>query len=120
MIYDVICPECGFVYHETTPKYDPGKNPNPTMCRLKDPYKSWGWDDFINDPGAGVGDMNCPGCDALYAAPGGKLIVRPQQGESDSADKQWEGEFCPKCGKPESDFKSKSGFVNHKRLCRGS
>jgi len=27
-------------------------------------------------------------------------------------------ECCPKCGKPESEFKTKAGFVNHCRLCK--
>ena len=26
-------------------------------------------------------------------------------------------ETCPKCGKPESGFKSRSGFLNHQRYC---
>ena len=26
---------------------------------------------------------------------------------------------CPKCGKTEGEFKNRSGYVNHKKFCRG-
>ncbi len=142
MKYDIICPGCNQAYHETTDSYDPNRPPNPTMCRLKEPYLSWGWEDLPRDDGAGAGSLECPGCGCLYAEPGEKMTVRAQkeafvdkllkQDPVDMADSytgveplkpeqvQVNGEYvCPKCGKPESAFKSRSGFVNHKRLCKG-
>lgn len=110
-----MCPGCNQVFHETTEHYDPDKPPNPAMCRLKEPFLSWGWEDFSNDPGLGVGDMECPGCGCLYAAPGGQLIVQEQEGGQDDSGE----ETCPKCGKAKSQFKSSSGFVNHCRMCKG-
>ena len=72
---DVICPACRGIFHETTEHYDPDRSPNTSMCRLKAPYKSWGWNDFHSPPpGEGSGNMECPGCGAALVV-GSKLVT---------------------------------------------
>jgi hypothetical protein len=79
-VMDLICPQCKGRYHETTEHFDPVRLPNTSMARLKEPYRSWGWEDFNTPPpGDGPGHMNCPNCGAAYVSPKMGLIVRPQK-----------------------------------------
>lgn len=75
---DVVCPQCRGVFHETTETYDPERVPNTSMCRLKEPYHSWGWEDFYSAPGEGSGNMECPGCGAPYVTVNMRLETRTQ------------------------------------------
>ncbi len=66
-VLDVVCGQCRGVYYETTKHYDPERVPNTSMCRLKEPYRSRGWDDWYSPPpGDGAGNMECPQCGAPY------------------------------------------------------
>jgi hypothetical protein len=72
---DVVCPGCGQSHHETTDSYDLETNANPSMLTLKEPWKSWGWDDLGKDPSAGYGCLVCPDCGTALA-PSGTLTIR--------------------------------------------
>ena len=77
---DVICPQCKGAYYETTKHFDSGRLPNTSMARLKEPYRSWGWEDFnAPPPGDGPGSMNCPNCGAAYVTAALELTVQPQK-----------------------------------------
>jgi len=71
---DVICPGCGQSYHNITVMYDPGKSANSAMIRLKDKYRSWGWEEVYPDQYSGYGCLVCPDCGAPLA-PDGKLRI---------------------------------------------
>lgn len=71
---NVICPQCGQSFHSTTDKYDPDRFANPAMIQLKEPYRSWGWEELPKDPSAGYGILVCPDCGGALA-PSGKLRV---------------------------------------------
>lgn len=72
---DVQCPSCGQSYHSTTEHYNPDIDANPSMLELKEPYKSWGWTQFGNDPGMGYGCLECPDCGAALS-PSGTLRIK--------------------------------------------
>ncbi|WP_289020396.1 hypothetical protein [Desulfobacter postgatei] len=72
---DVICPGCGLSHHQTTEDYNPDKNANLSMLRLKKKYRAWGWEEMPRDPHSGYGCLVCPECGAALA-PSGKLRVR--------------------------------------------
>jgi len=75
-VLDVICPQCRGVFYETTEHYDPARVPNTSMVRLKEPYRSWGWQDVNTPPpGDGPGHMECPGCGAALVTVGMQLIA---------------------------------------------
>ena len=76
--FDVVCPSCKGVFHETTELYDPKVTPRPNMCVLKEPYKSWMWEDFGQLGSSALGDMCCPGCGYPYILGCGRLLIRPQ------------------------------------------
>jgi len=71
---DVICPGCGGIYHETTEKFNPDTDVNPSMLKLKKKYRDWGWQDVPPDATCGFGCIECPECGAMMA-PDGKLRV---------------------------------------------
>lgn len=82
---DVICPNCNGSYHETTDKYDPALPPNGTMFRLKDQYREFGWDSFIEDDSSIADNLFCPDCGGLYCE-NGKVRVSDDRVP------------CPHCG----------------------
>jgi predicted RNA-binding Zn-ribbon protein involved in translation (DUF1610 family) len=111
-------------FYETTEHYVAGKMPNTSMCRLKEPYKSWGWHDFYTPPpGEGIGWMECPQCGAPLVMVD-RLLLRETQSKSVAkrleAQKKEPEAACPQCGKPESDFKTRGGFAGHKSKCKGA
>lgn len=120
---DVICPSCGGSHYQTTEHFNPDKMPNTSMCRLKDPYRSWGWNDFYTPPpGEGIGWMECPQCGAPLVVVD-RLLLRDPQNKSKSIakrlDAQKKEDTCPQCGKAETDFKTRGGFAGHKQRCKG-
>ena len=76
--HDVICPGCRESYHETTKRYNPNRDANAGMLKLKDIYISYGWDQPPPDPTAGYGFLECPNCSAPLA-PSGRLEVRERE-----------------------------------------
>ena len=70
----VKCPECGGIYHRTTPHFRADIDAAPDMLELIEPYKSWGWTGPPPDRTAGYGRIECPECGACIA-PSGKLTV---------------------------------------------
>ena len=88
---DVICPNCYRSYHSTTEAYDPDKAARGDMCRLKEPWRGYGWcvyGDGDESLAPNLGElpsvywsrMTCPGCTAPLA-PSGKLTVRDPEPE---------------------------------------
>lgn len=70
----VKCPECGGIYHRTTPHFRADIDAAPDMLELIEPYKSWGWTGPPPDRTAGYGRIECPECGACIA-PSGKLTL---------------------------------------------
>ena len=94
MPFNVICPMCRENYHETTDSFKLFHylnllDANAGMLKLKDEYKSYGWDEPPPDPTGGYGLLECPGCGAMLA-PSGHFIVRLQEQpiESEVKEKQ--------------------------------
>lgn len=70
---DVICPQCGGRYHETTAAYNPGVTTRGNMLSLKKMYKDNAWESFPEHEGIAFGALECPECGGGYTSNG---IVR--------------------------------------------
>lgn len=64
---NVLC-NCGS-YHETTEAFDPSRRPHGGMFRLKEPYRSNGWESFPEHEGVTGDALECPNCGAPYGYP---------------------------------------------------
>lgn len=130
--HDVICPGCRESYHETTRTYNPNRDANAGMLKLKAIYKSYGWDEPVPDPTAGYGILECPNCSAPLA-PSGRLEVRerelpPGQLPIEELDKNYpeqeqgftyyqkdNGKWVCSCN-PEREFTRKAHLGSHMRV----
>ena len=63
---DVKCDNCGGIFHETTDKYTPAVPAKGYMLRLKEPYRSYGWDSFPENEDFGYASLECPQCGIPY------------------------------------------------------
>lgn len=103
---DVVCPQCRGVFCETTEHYDAARQPNTSMCRLKEPYRSWGWAEFHSPPpGEGMGHMECPGCGAALVTATLHLETREQQ-PSKSRARRMGAQVEEEADKPEEEEQS--------------
>ena len=86
---EVVCPNCGKCFHETSDEFDPYVNAHGGMVRLKDPWRKWMWSSF-GDDGRAPKDaerkdttrypmMTCPQCCGAMAAKG-KMKIRNTDG----------------------------------------
>ena len=123
------CPGCKRIVAETTGKFSPDVRPNGSMLEIAEPYKSRGWGKMMAwTIGTCCAELFCPCCN-YPLAPSGRftLLGEPEIIEqvpiSDSVDIEIikpasaSLDSCPKCGRHESEFKNRSGFVNHCRKC---
>ena len=127
--HDVICPGCRESYHVTTSSYSPNRDANAGMLKLKDEFKSYGWDEPPPDPTAGYGLLECPNCSAPLA-PSGRLEVREKEVKVEpdhiaitSEDKlppvqvdaagEIKAFICPFC---QREFKKKANLGSHMRV----
>lgn len=108
--HDVICPGCRESYHETTDSYNPNKDANAGMLKLKDEYISYGWDQPPPDPTAGYGLLECPQCLAPLA-PSGRLEVRERENQ-DTVDEPMVFK-CPDCP---NEYDSIQALNAHRRV----
>lgn len=97
---------CRESYHETTDSFKLFHylnllDANAGMLKLKDEFKSYGWDEPPPDPTGGYGLLECPGCGAMLA-PSGHFIVRLQEQsteqEKPSKEKTTKVYKCEICG----------------------
>ena len=72
---DVQCENCRGVFHETTARFRRGVPAKGYMLRLKEPYRSYGWDSFPETEDFGYASLECPGCGVPYAAGSGMLTL---------------------------------------------
>lgn len=99
MPLDVICRSCGGRFHETNdadgwvPSFDGlGEIPNPqirayqpntiacaSMFKLKEPYRSQGWEDFPKDPSYTGEAIECPQCGSPYPDANGRVKTEAQK-----------------------------------------
>jgi hypothetical protein len=97
MPLDVVCPGCGGRFHETfdedgyveplkgmgkvknprQTKYSP-LTPNGSMMTLKEPFRSWGWATFPQDPWYAGDALQCPECETPYADVSGRIRTEEQ------------------------------------------
>ena len=75
---DVICPQCGGRYHETTLGFIRGAVTTGNMLRLKDTYRSNGWTSFPEHAGMAYGSLECPECGGAYSSDGRVRIDEAQ------------------------------------------
>lgn len=75
---DVICPQCGGRYHETTGMYRPGVTTTGDMLTLKKTYRDNGWSSFYEDSSVAFGGLECPECGGCYSHDGVAWIDREQ------------------------------------------
>lgn len=75
---DVICPQCGGRYHETTEEYVADVVTTGNMLSLKKTYRDNGWSTFPQDAGTSLGDMWCPECGGSYSDNGVVRIDKEQ------------------------------------------
>lgn len=80
---DVICPQCGERYHETTDDFVFGSVATGNMFRLKQFYVDNGWDSFPQLDVISFGDLECPGCGGSYVTIGGKVKIDMAQYEAE-------------------------------------
>ena len=98
---DLICPGCKGRFYTTNIEYDEDKRPNPTMFSMKEPYRSWGWEQFPKDATAGTGCLECPQCGTPYLIqPDERLLI------------DWKE--CEYCRKKFANFKAVNA---HMRMC---
>lgn len=123
------CPGCKRIVAETTDRFNPDVRPNGSMLEIAEPYKSRGWGQMMAwTIGTCCAELFCPCCN-YPLAPSGRftLLGEPEIVEqvpiSDSVDIEIikpasaSPDSCPKCGREETEFKNRSGFVNHCRKC---
>lgn len=75
---DVICPQCGGRYHETTGAYRPGVTTTGNMLAIKKTYRDNGWSSFYEDVSIAYGGLECPECGGSYSDDGQVRIDREQ------------------------------------------
>jgi hypothetical protein len=75
---DVICPNCGGRFHETTDAYRFGVVTTGNMLRLKSFYKENGWGSFPEQEHVQFADIDCPGCGGTYSDSGRVNIDQEQ------------------------------------------
>jgi hypothetical protein len=125
---DVQCPSCNECFHETTDKYHPSKSPNGTMFRLKDKYRDYGWDGFIEDESSIQDSLCCPECGGNYCEYGKVRVlgwIDPAIAEAEKSFEEYEPELpeakeddhkgkaqCPHCG----EWFAKKGLPAHIRF----
>lgn len=78
---NVLCPNCGESYHETTDAYSPGVPTTGNMLRLKKDYSDNGWTSFPEHEGMKFGDLECPGCGGQYSVDGRVRVDMEQWGK---------------------------------------
>lgn len=76
MSYDVRCPSCRGIFHETTENFSFDKPADGTMFRMKHPYgpSGYNWTTFPYDDSAMGADLVCPWCETCYVDEKGKII----------------------------------------------
>lgn len=73
--YDVVCPHCGGVFHETNDNYENKKAANGSMFTLKPPYSTeYRWEDFPKEVDVQMADIECPWCGGCYLDATGRVI----------------------------------------------
>jgi len=106
-MFNVKCPQCKRICHQTTETYSPDIRPNGSMVELLDPWKGWGWGKFGDDRIGGAtvlaSGMHCPLC-LSPLAPSGRLMVIPLDEEdlTDNDTIQATADHplkCPVCGR---------------------
>lgn len=86
---DVICPQCGGRFHETTPAYRPGVTTTGDMLTLKETYRDNGWSSFYEDVSVAYGGLECPECGGCYSHDG---VVRIDQDQYEAEmRREWMG-----------------------------
>ena len=75
-VFDVICPGCGGVFHETTARFSKSDPIDGSMLYLKEPYRTeYGWSSFIEEECIVGGHLVCPSCDVGYCDGSGHLVA---------------------------------------------
>jgi hypothetical protein len=79
--YEVVCPNCRDVFHETTEFFTEEKPANGTMFRLLRPFGPLGanWSSFPNDADVVCEALECPGCGCSYTGGGTRVKVRKKR-----------------------------------------
>ena len=120
-MFDVICPMCRESYHETTDSfklfhYLQLLDVNAGMLKLKDEYKSYGWDEPPPDPTGGYGLLECPGCSGMLA-PSGHFIVRLQEEKGKPTEEKGAKVYkCEICGEEfDMPIKKAAHMRKHKK-----
>jgi hypothetical protein len=83
MTYDIICPHCTGVYHETNSAYNPDRPANGSMFRLKPAYVEAGWSAFPPYDTTEYANLTCPACDQPYVDSEGRIIRMQEQGNAE-------------------------------------
>ena len=76
---DVICPQCGGRFHETTGEFRLGVVTRGNMLTIKKAYRENGWSSFYEHESVTHGGLECPECGGTYCLDGG--IVRIDQAQ---------------------------------------
>lgn len=139
--YDVVCPGCKGVFHETGELFRSDQTSSGAMFSWKPKYgpKGFNWSGFPFNTSMRSGSLECPQCGALYCGGGVKVTVRAQQNldfrqmlkdvkpivkASGTVESPPEvsasvndANVCADCGKV---FKTKAGLLSHSRSKHGN
>lgn len=76
MPYDIRCPGCHGIFHETTENFRFNKSADGTMFKLKHPFNSpdYMWTTFPSDTSIRGADLVCPWCETCYVDETGRVI----------------------------------------------
>ena len=81
--YDIHCPVCCGVFHETTGRYRDDRPATGDMFDSKQEIKDAGWTTFPQYDSTEYGDINCPSCGAMYLDSMGRVQRKQANGECD-------------------------------------
>ena len=76
---DVICPQRGGRYHETTADFRQGVVTRGNMLTLKKSYRENGWSSFYEHESVTHGGLECPECGGTYCLDNGIVRIDEDQ-----------------------------------------
>jgi hypothetical protein len=79
--YDIICPMCGGIFHETNENFRQNIPANGSMFRKKQEIIDAGWSTFPEYADTEYADIICPGCDGAYLDSTGHVLKMVESGE---------------------------------------
>jgi len=72
--YDVVCPHCCGIFHETTADFERTRSAKGHMFRLKPHFADMGWGSFPPYESTEYDNLTCPACEQPYVDAIGRVL----------------------------------------------